>query len=244
MVFTFLVFLHLIATCAAIGTIVVTDLRLVARLMDYRVVIPGPERLETLVVMVSLLVLYLTGAAMLAIGVAERPDYLANGKLQGKLALVGVLTLNAFILHFRTFPILALARTVSSWRPGQWLTVAASVSLSNSLWFFSAFLGVARPWNFQVSAWFVLGLAVTVWACVFLLTNLGLFLASRDGPRQQPDWVDSTIAAWGGIVRRSAAPADPAHRKSFASGLIQQRSRHRVVDRRIASTVDRRSRSR
>lgn len=244
MAFTFLVFLHLIATCAAIGTIIVTDLRLVARLMDYRVVIPGPERLETGVVMVSLLVLYLTGGAMLAIGVAERPDYLANGKLQGKLALVCVLTLNAFLLHFRTFPILALARTVSRWSRGQWLTVAASVSLSNSLWFLSAFLGVARPWNFQVSAWFVLGLAVTVWACVFLVTNLGLFLGSRDGPRQQPDWLDTTIAGWVRIIRRSTVPADPVHRKSFAPGLIPQRGRHRVVDRRVASTGDRRSRSR
>jgi len=46
-VFTLLVFLHLIATCAAIGTIVITDMRLLAKLMGFRVVLPRPERFET-----------------------------------------------------------------------------------------------------------------------------------------------------------------------------------------------------
>ena len=149
MVFTFFVFLHLIATCAAIGTIVVTDMRLAAKMMDYRVVIPRPERFETVMVTVSLVLLYVTGIVLIAMSLTERPDYLANGKLQAKLVLVGLLTLNAWILHFMAFPILALSRPVSQWTRSQWFTVAASVSLSNSLWFFCAFLGVARPWNFK-----------------------------------------------------------------------------------------------
>lgn len=242
MVFTFLVFLHLIATCAAIGTIIITDMRLAARLFSYRVVIPRPERFEMVMVMVSLSVLYLTGGVLLGMGMADRTDYLDNGKLQGKLALVGVLTLNAFLLHLRTFPILALARTVSGWSRMQWLVVAVSVSLSNSLWFFSAFLGVARPWNFQVSAWYVLGSAGVVWACVFLVTSLALHLGSRDGPSQPPDWVDTTIAAWGRLARAAAAPENPAHRKDLDQGVNQPHDGPRVSGRRPPRTFSRRGR--
>ena len=58
---TLLIFLHLIATCAAIGTIVLTDLRLIAKVIGYRVVIPKPERLETTIISLALVLLYLTG---------------------------------------------------------------------------------------------------------------------------------------------------------------------------------------
>ena len=242
MLFTFFVFLHLIATCAAIGTIVVTDMRLAAKLMSYRVVIPRPERFETVMVMVSLVFLYATGIVLVTVGVAERPDYLANGKLQGKLVLVGVLTLNAFILHFRTFPILALSLPVSEWSRRQWLTVAGSVSLSNSLWFFCAFLGVARPWNFQVSGWFVLGTAAGVWACVFLVTHLVLRLGSRDAPRQQPDWVDSTIATLGELARKASQQGGAVRQNASDPSANQQHYGHRISDRRLAGMVDWRGR--
>lgn len=208
MVFTFLVFLHLIATCAAIGTIVVTDMRLAAKMMGYRVVIPRPERFETVMVSASLALLYLTGIALVAVALSDRPDYLTNGKLQAKLVLVGLLTLNAFILHFMAFPILALSWPVSEWTRSQWFTVAASVSLSNSLWFFCAFLGVARIWNFTVSAGYVLAVAAVVWTVVYLLVNLALKLGSRDAPRQQPDWVDcdaERLCPPGGGPRPAAA---------------------------------------
>ena len=62
MTLTIVVFLHLIATCGAIGTIVLTDMRLLAKLVGYRVVIPAPQRLETVMISASLLLLYLTGA--------------------------------------------------------------------------------------------------------------------------------------------------------------------------------------
>jgi hypothetical protein len=142
---TLLIYIHLIATCAAIGTIVITDLRLLAKVLGYRVVIPAPQRFETITISVALAGLYLTGGALIALGVADRVDYLANGKLQGKLILVGLLTANAFVLHHWVFPILQRSRPVSAWTRGNWVTVALAVSLSNSTWFFAAFLGIARP---------------------------------------------------------------------------------------------------
>ena len=242
MVLTLLVFLHLLATCAAIGTIVITDVRLVAKMMGYRVVIAPPERFETMMVSVSLVLLYLSGITLVVLGVMDRPDYLANGKLQAKFVLVGLLTLNAFFLHFRAFPVLGLSRPVSEWTVAQWLTVSASVSISNSLWFFCAFLGVARPWNFTVSLWFVLGIALLASAGAFLLVNTVLALGSRDRPRTQPDWVDSTIAVLGGLSRVAHRPR-AVRVDTTSSSANQQHFGRRLVDRRAMDSTDRRGRS-
>ena len=193
---TLLVFLHLIATCAAIGTIVITDLRLLAKVLGYRVVIPAPQRFETITISVALVGLYLTGGLLIFLGLADRSDYLMNGKLQGKLVLVGLLTANAFVLHRWVFPILQRSRPVSAWTRRDWITVALAVSLSNSAWFFAAFLGVARPWNHTVSPGFVLQIAAIAWAVLFLLVNAVLLLASRDAPKPNPDWIDAVKSSW------------------------------------------------
>lgn len=192
---TLIVYLHLIATCAAIGTIVITDLRLMAKALGYRVVIPKPERFETWTISAALVGLYLTGAVIVFLGLQANPDYLDNEKLQAKLVLVGLLTLNAVVLHKAVFPILGRSRPVSRWSRPEWFTVSLSVSLSNSIWLFCAFLGVARIWNGTVSVEFVLGVAAVAWLILFLLVNAMLSLASRDEPKPQPDWIDSMKAS-------------------------------------------------
>jgi hypothetical protein len=192
---TLLVFAHLIATCTAIGTIVITDLRLAAKALGYRVVIPPPERFETYLITAALSALYLTGAALVWMGWQAHSDYLANPKLQAKLLLVVVLTLNAIVLHKMVFPVLSRSRPVSRWSRRDWMVVASSVSLSNSLWFFSAFLGIARSWNGTVSLVFVVAVAASMWAIVFALVNVLLTLASRDAPKAKPDWIDSMKAS-------------------------------------------------
>lgn len=192
---TLIVYLHLIATCAAIGTIVITDLRLVAKALGYRVVIPKPERFETWTISAALVGLYLTGAVVVLLGLQANPDYLGNEKLQAKLVLVSLLTLNAVVLHKAVFPILARSRPVSRWSRKDWFTVSTSVSLSNSIWLFCSFLGIARIWNGTVSLGFVLSVAAAAWLVMFLLVNALLKLASRDEPKPQPDWIDSMKAS-------------------------------------------------
>jgi hypothetical protein len=187
---TLIVYVHLLATCIAIGTIVLTDLRLMAKVMGYRVVIPKPERLETTIITVALTLLYLTGAAIVFLGVEANPDYLENEKLLAKLLLVGLLTVNAVMLHKAVFPILGRSRPVSQWSRQEWFTVSTCVSLSNSVWLYCAFLGVARVWNNTVSLEHVLSVALAVWITLFLLVNTVLKLAARDAPKPQPDWID------------------------------------------------------
>lgn len=190
MVYTAIVFLHLLATCAAIGTIVITDLRLLGKVMGYRVVIPRPERFETTIISLALLVLYATGAAIVWMALEKNPQYLHNQKLQAKLVLVLILSINAVYLHKRVFSILERSRPVSKWKRSHRFDVSIGVALSNSLWFFCAFLGIARPWNNTVPIVFVLCVAVAIWLGMFIVVNAILHLASRDEPRYEPDLID------------------------------------------------------
>ena len=238
MTLTIVVFLHLIATCGAIGTIVLTDMRLLAKLVGYRVVIPAPQRFETVMISVSLLLLYLTGAILVWIGLQTDPAFLGNPKLQAKLILVGALSLNALVLHYQIFPLLGRGEPLSHWSRKQWLTLSTSVSLSNSLWFFSAFLGVARAWNSIASLWFVLGIAALVWTVVFSIVNLVLLMASRDAPKSNPDWVDLTISTVSDLAR--LAPAEGERRRSRGRGANQSQYGSLQVDRRGARQPDRR----
>jgi hypothetical protein len=210
-----IVFVHLIATCMAIGVIVMTDMRLLAKLAGYRVVIPPPERFETRMIVVALSVLIVSGTAVVAMGTAANPLYLHNPKLQAKLLLVGLLCLNAFALHHITFPRLARARPVSSWSARDHLSVALPVGMSNGLWFYCAFLGIARPWNFVVPIWEVLLIALLLMLLAALGVLVALRFAARDEPQRRPDWIDSVKA------RLSDRMPLGSHAHSFESSRFQ-----------------------
>lgn len=189
-----IVYVHLIATCMAIGVIVMTDMRLLAKLVGYRVVIPPPERFETLMIVVAMTTLVLSGVALVTMGLADDPGYLNNPKLQAKILLVALLVANAFALHYITFPRLAKVRPVASWGLRDVLSVALPVGLSNSLWMYCAFLGIARPWNFTMPVGEVLAIAFVLFALASVVVLIALRFAARDEPQQQPDWIDSMKA--------------------------------------------------
>ena len=87
-----LLYLHLIAVSLAVGSILVTDLRLLARMRDPGFRLAAPNLFIVKLVAGSLVLLYVTGASLIVIGLGERADYLGNPKLHGKLLLVGALT--------------------------------------------------------------------------------------------------------------------------------------------------------
>src|ERR1700712_234784 len=100
MLYLLFVYIHLIATCMAIGVIVLTDMRLLAKLVGYRVVIPPPERFETLMIIVAMTTLVVSGSVVVLLGLAGNPQYLDNPKLQAKILLVALLVANSFALHY------------------------------------------------------------------------------------------------------------------------------------------------
>ncbi|HEU4460406.1 MAG TPA: hypothetical protein VFR90_14895 [Methylibium sp.] len=180
------VFVHLLAVCTALGAIIATDLRLLARLRERRLRLAPPNAYVMRLVGVSLAVLWASGALLLWLGHQEDPAYLSgNPKLIGKLMLVAVLTLNAAWLHLHTFRWLARARRVARWRFSETIAVAAPVAVSNSLWLYCAFLGIARPWNGVVPLGRVLEGGAVVFLLSFAAVLAVLIAVGRDTARAE-----------------------------------------------------------
>ena len=187
-----LLFAHLLGTSLALGAIVATDIRLLARLADKRVRIPPPNAFVMRLITVALVLLYVTGAALIVLGLGNDPEYLnANPKLQAKLVLVAILSINALVLHHITFPGLAHGRRVARWRVLDFARVAVPVALSNALWMYCAFLGIARPWSRTVSMEFVLTVGAWVLGATLVAVLAMLMLAAQDRTEAEPGWIDS-----------------------------------------------------
>ena len=198
---TLVVYIHLIATCMAIGTIVMTDMRLLAKLTGYKVVIPPPQRFETRMITVALTILLISGATLIWMGIASNPAYLSgNAKLQAKIMLVGVLCANAFVLHYVTFPRLARARPVSSWSLVDHLSVALPVGTSNALWFYCAFLGINRPWSTTASLDFVLQVAAVLVGAAATVIFVSLRFAALEQPIGKPALLDTVKSRLSGFA--------------------------------------------
>lgn len=188
-----LVYGHLIGTCLALGMMAMTDLRMLRRVMGYNVVIPPPSRFELNVITSALALLLATGAMLLIVGQQDNPNYLlGNEKLQGKLVLVGLLCANALVLHFGVFHHLSRFRPVASWSARQRDGVALAVGLSNSMWLYCAFLGIARPWNQSMAIETVLLIGLVLWALTTCGARLVLEIAARnERPSGDGDWIDA-----------------------------------------------------
>ena len=195
-----LLFAHLLGMSLALGAIVATDIRLLGKLADDRVRIAPPNPFVMRLITVALLLLYVTGIAMVGIGLHDEPDYLSNPKLQAKLILVALLSVNALVLHHWTFPGLARGRRVARWRLADFMRVAVPVSLSNCLWMYCAFLGIARPWNHSVSIGFVLGTAAWLFAATLAAVTTLLAIAAQDRTGLEPGWIDALKRRLGALA--------------------------------------------
>ena len=196
-----ILFVHLLGASLALGAIVATDIRLLGKLADERVRIAPPNPYVMRLIMLALLVLVVSGAALIVLGVQADPTYLQNNpKLQAKLILVAVLAANALVLHRITFPGLALGRRVARWKLGDFLRVALPVSISNCLWMFCAFLGIARPWSGTVSIAFVLTTAAVLCLIVLIGVTALLVLAAQDRTGREPGWIDAVKRRLGALA--------------------------------------------
>lgn len=232
MFYTLIVFVHLLAASMALGAIVATDLRLLSKLAQDRVRIAPPNEFVARIVMLALLLLYVTGGAIVTMGAMERPDYLDNPKLQAKVLFVVMLTLNAFVLHKITFPRLSRGRRVARWHATDWILVAVPVAVSNFLWMFSAFLGIARPWNYTTPLRDILEIA----AGLYVVAQLGVFLILAMAARPVKadangvfDKLKLSLATLGNLGQPVSAAEESSSKRRSRSGsrrLAEERAKH------------------
>ena len=130
------------------------------------------EHMESLQKTVSraLSVLWVTGVAIIAMDVSAKGwGYFANPKIQAKIGLVVLLTINGVLLH-KTGSLLNLTFS-------QRLLALFAGTLSAVTWFYAAFIGVGRPlaWKYSlvellaaypalIAGAFCVMLALTAWA--------------------------------------------------------------------------------
>jgi hypothetical protein len=148
-----IVYLHLIACCVALGLVLTNDLAMVKRLMngDTR---EDPDHLSYLQKVVSgaLVALWVTGIAVISLDASEKGwEYFLNPKLQAKVAIVLLLTVNGFFLHRSILPLMKKTGSLLDLPLDYRFLAMFSGAVSAVSWFYAAMLGIGRPLNWTYS---------------------------------------------------------------------------------------------
>jgi hypothetical protein len=168
------VYIHLIACCVAIGLVLVSDIAMVKQLVQGDTPAKHAD-LEDLqrIVAIALTALWVTGVAVVALDIALKGwNYLANPKLQAKILIVLILTLNGVVLHQRVLPLMKRAGTILKMSFSQSLLAIFAGCISGVSWFYAALLGVGRPLSWKYS----LGTLVAAYPLLILAGFLSMLL--------------------------------------------------------------------
>jgi hypothetical protein len=150
------VYIHLLACCAAIGLVLTSDIAMVRKLLGDNYDTPDDTRhLRYLkgVVSISLAVLWITGLTLVSMDAwSSGLDYFSNPKVQAKIALVVLLTINGCVLHRFVLPAIEKAGALLYLRPSPLMLALFSGSVSEVTWLYAAMMGVGRPlaWKYPL----------------------------------------------------------------------------------------------
>jgi hypothetical protein len=154
-----LVFVHLIACCVAVGLVLKSDFALLKAMLSEgrasgRAHLHDMEELQSIVTD-ALIVLWATGAAIVAFDASLKGggwQYFDNPKLQAKIVIVCLLTLNGLALHNLVLPWLHKAGSVLKMSFGKGLLATFAGTVSGVSWLYAAMLGIGRPlsWKFPL----------------------------------------------------------------------------------------------
>lgn len=155
---TLVVYAHLLAACISIGILLIQDLSLAksrGKALSASAIKELTKSAE--IMFVALVVLWLTGLALVLLGYLENPQqYLMNEKLWAKFTVVSVLTLNGIALHYFSFPRVTSRRGLLDLPTFEQILVTITGAISSTSWLFACYLGIARPWNYTVDYNFVM----------------------------------------------------------------------------------------
>ncbi len=202
---TLLVLGHLMALSLGLGAALLADWVVLRKLTSG---IVSPRAARQLIdlshaVTAGLVLIWVTGALLMADSAWDAPASITNQKLWAKLVIVAILTLNALLLHG-----LVLPRVVS--RVGQplfetsfgglslistWFGAVSAVS-----WTSAAYLGLARELNGHANLMPILGsyliAVVLTWVAAVILSHLMRYRRLRPGSRDSArDLRDCLMAA-------------------------------------------------
>ncbi|MBV7545726.1 hypothetical protein KW849_05330 [Pseudomonas sp. PDM26] len=150
------VYFHLIACCVAIGLVLTSDIAMVKQLLKGDVSSHHDDaHMDSLqkTVSLALVALWITGIAVIGIDYAGKGmEYFLNPKLQAKIGIVVLLTINGFVLHRGVLPALKKAGSLLKLSFSLRMLALFSGAFSGVSWFYAAMLGVGRPlaWKYSL----------------------------------------------------------------------------------------------
>ena len=186
------VYAHLIACCVAVGLVFMSDVAMGrALLRGGRAALIDVRQLRCVggAVTSALVVLWLSGGALVAIDVAVKGlAYLENPKLQSKLLVVVVLTVNGLVLHRRVIPWLMKAGSMFKLPGTRCLATILCGAVSGVSWLYAAMLGVSRPlsWKFSVVELLMPYPLLVVGVFFFMLGLMFRRRIGKEGPAFEP----------------------------------------------------------
>lgn len=151
------VYAHLIACCVAVGLVLTSDFAMIRQLLrGSDATVADHHHLENLkhTVSLALQALWVTGILIIVLDMASKGAvYLLNPKLQAKILIVSLLTLNGVLLHRTIMPALAKAGTLLRLEPSMRNLAIFAGTVSGVSWFYAAMLGVGRPlaWKYSLA---------------------------------------------------------------------------------------------
>lgn len=148
------VYFHLIACCVAIGLVLTSDIAMIRQLLSGNAAEQDGKHLAQLksTVSLALLALWITGIAIVWLDASSKGlVYFQNPKLQAKIGIVTLLTLNGLLLHSAVMPALEKAGSLLKLPSNQRLLAIFAGTVSGVSWFYAAMLGVGRPLSWKYS---------------------------------------------------------------------------------------------
>jgi hypothetical protein len=190
-----LVYPHLIACCVAIGLVLTSDLAMVRRLLTGDPAAPQDQsHLPGLhkAVAWALVTLWVSGIGIVSLDAwSQGLTYFQNPKLQAKVAIVTLLTMNGVVLHYAVLPALQRAGSLLDLPLGSHMVAVFAGVVSGVSWLYAAMLGIGRPLNWKYSLIEILA--------AFPILVVGGFVTML------------ALAAWAKSSGRSGQPFRDAH---------------------------------
>ncbi|WP_211453725.1 hypothetical protein [Collimonas antrihumi] len=192
-----IVYLHLIACCVAIGLVLTSDIAMVTQLIKGNTVEKQEAaHLDSLkrTVSLALVALWVTGIAVVWLDVSVKgfAYYFSNPKMQAKLTIVALLTLNGFVLHSAVMPAMEKAGSLLQMPFNQRMLAIFAGAVSAVSWFYAAMLGVGRPlaWKYSlvqllaaypalIVSGFAAMVSITVWSKYRSNLDFSQFIEAR-----------------------------------------------------------------
>jgi hypothetical protein len=152
-----LVFVHLLACCVAIGLVLRSDVALVKAMLkgDRSTALAQNAEMKQLqsIVALALAILWATGAWIIAMDTISKDGlhYFANPKIQAKILMVSLLTLNGVMLHNLVLPWMEKAGSLLQLSFDRTALACFAGTVSGVSWMYAAMLGVGRPLSWKYS---------------------------------------------------------------------------------------------